>query len=70
MHIEESARWRKTRWRKSSHCDAGTCVEVARADGGVAVRDSKDPSGPTLKFTEEEWRAFVAGIRDGEFDSI
>ena len=55
-------------WRKSSHSGANGCVEVARGGDRIAVRDSKDPSGPILLFTPQEWRAFVAGVRDGEFD--
>jgi hypothetical protein len=58
-------------WRKSSHSgdNGGNCVEVARnLPGAVAVRDSKDPEGPKLVFTPDEWRAFAAGVRDGEFD--
>jgi Domain of unknown function (DUF397) len=58
-------------WRKSSHSgdNGGACVEVARnLPGAVAVRDSKDPEGPKLVFTPDEWRAFAAGVRDGEFD--
>ena len=44
-------------------------MEVARnLPGAVAVRDSKDPEGPKLVFTPDEWRAFAAGVRDGEFD--
>ncbi|MDT3444474.1 DUF397 domain-containing protein [Pseudofrankia sp. BMG5.37] len=57
-------------WRKSSHSSGnGACVEVLRlADGGRAVRDSKDPDGAVLRFTAAEWAAFLAGARDGEFD--
>jgi hypothetical protein len=55
-------------WRKSSHSGANGCVEVLHGDDQVAVRDSKDPSGPVLRFTPREWRAFLAGVRDGEFD--
>ncbi|MGH4017535.1 MAG: DUF397 domain-containing protein [Gammaproteobacteria bacterium] len=57
-------------WRKSSRSGGGgECVEVARlADGARAVRDSKDPTGPALRFTPAEWTAFTAGVRDGEFD--
>ena len=59
-------------WRKSSHSgnQGGNCVEVAHLpDGGVAVRDSKDRGGQTLVFTAAEWAAFVAGVRDGEFEA-
>jgi Domain of unknown function (DUF397) len=57
------------RWKKSSRSGAGNnCVEVADLDGGHAVRDSKNPTGPTLTFTAAEWVAFTAGVRAGEFD--
>ena len=55
-------------WRKSSHSGNNGCVEVAYGDDQIAVRDSKDLSGPMLLFTPLEWRAFLAGVRDGEFD--
>ena len=55
-------------WRKSSY-SGDNCVEVARnLPGAVAVRDSKDPEGPKLVFTPDEWRAFAAGVRAGQFD--
>lgn len=54
-------------WRRSSKCDAGSCVEVARTPGGVAVRDSKDGDGPMLQFEECAWSAFLSGVRAGEF---
>jgi hypothetical protein len=58
-------------WRKASYSSGqgGACVEVARnLPGVVAVRDSKDPSGPALTFTTDEWRDFIAGASAGEFD--
>ena len=57
-------------WRKSSRSGGGNaCVEVARLpDGGRAVRDSKHPTGPALRFTPAEWAAFTTGVRNGEFD--
>jgi hypothetical protein len=57
-------------WHKSTRSnDGGNCVEVAgNLPGVVAVRDSKDPSGPALIFTPAEWAAFTGGVKDGEFD--
>ncbi len=43
-------------------------VEIAHLPGGaVAMRSSLDPE-TVLRYTEAEWRAFVLGARDGEFD--
>lgn len=56
-------------YRVSSFCGGGSCVAVAPlADGRVAVRDTKDREQTTLHFTHEEWAAFVAGVKNGEFD--
>jgi uncharacterized protein DUF397 len=49
-------------------CDNGSCVEVAHTTDGWRVRDSKNPDGPWLSFTESEWSAFTAGVRAGHFD--
>lgn len=56
-------------WQKSSYSNGqgGACVEVADLDSGRAVRDSKDPAGPALRFTAAEWAVFTAGVRAGEF---
>ena len=59
------------RWFKSSRSNGGgECVEVAWLDGGVGVRDSKNPTGPALVFTPGEWRAFTEGVYLGEFDQL
>ncbi|MDN5913916.1 MAG: DUF397 domain-containing protein [Pseudonocardia sp.] len=57
-------------WRTSSFSSGNNeCVEVADlADGGRLVRDTKDRDGGTLAFTDGEWSAFLAGVRQGEFD--
>ena len=57
-------------FRVSSFCSGGGCVEVGRLPGGtVTVRDAKDPERATaLVFTQDEWAAFVAGVKNGEFD--
>lgn len=56
-----------TQWRKSQRCDTNACVEVALIGADVALRDSKDPDGPVLRFTRQEWDAFVAGVGAGDF---
>lgn len=52
-------------WRKSSRSNGqgGNCVEVAVRRDMIAVRDSKDPEGPTLTFAPAAWQAFVDGLR-------
>jgi len=70
------------RWVKSSASGDGgaSCVEVAVIPGDTAlsnhktgetelfvVRDSKDPHGPVLAFTPDEWQAFLIGMRQDEF---
>ena len=53
-------------WRKAtrSTSNGGNCVEVARnLPGIVAVRDSKDPHGPVLTVSADEWAAFIARLR-------
>ncbi|MFH8336984.1 DUF397 domain-containing protein [Streptomyces sp. AM6-12] len=56
-------------WVKSSYSVQNACVEVAvTANGGRAVRDSKNPSGPIHRYTPAEWTAFVQGVKAGEFD--
>jgi len=49
----------------------GNCVEVASLPGdGIGIRDSKDSDGPVLRFTPDEWNAFLGGVRNGEFDQL
>ena len=57
-------------WVKSSlSFSNGNCVEVASLPGGeIGVRNSRDSEGPVLRFTSDEWHAFLGGIRNGEFD--
>lgn len=53
-------------WRKSSYSgnNGGACVEVARnLPGVVAVRDSKNPEGPSLAFAPANWRAFARRVK-------
>ncbi len=59
-------------WRKSARSNAsGNCVELAQLpEGGVALRNSRDPEGPALLFTRDEIMAFVHGVRAGDFDDL
>lgn len=56
-----------TVWRRASECSSADCVEVGVTEGQYLVRDSKDPAGPVLAFTSDEWVMFVAGVKAGEF---
>ena len=56
-------------WRTSSYSGGnGECVEVAALDGVVAVRDSKDPTGPVLLVAPGAFAAFVRAAAHGEFE--
>ncbi|WP_346538357.1 DUF397 domain-containing protein [Micromonospora sp. DPT] len=58
-------------WRKSTRSQTSNCVEVAPLGAGpavIALRDSKDPSGPVLLFNRAGWLGFVGGAKNGQFD--
>lgn len=60
-------------WKKSSYSQnaGGNCVEFADLTAisrCVAIRDSKDPSGPALLFSPAAFSDFVADVAVGRFD--
>ena len=58
-------------WRKARRSmNAGNCTEVAVAAGVVAVRDSKDPHGPVLRYSAGSWRSFLVTAKMGNLDSL
>ena len=73
LHAEEPVRPAAgCTWTKSSLSHAnGNCVEIANIAGGqVGMRDSKNIAGPVLGISPEKWRAFLGGVRNGEFDNF
>ena len=59
-------------WRKAKLSQgASNCVELAETfEGEVAMRNSRDPDGPVLRFTREEVAAFLDGAKKQEFDDL
>ncbi|MGE5290062.1 MAG: DUF397 domain-containing protein [Micromonosporaceae bacterium] len=60
-------------WRKSTYSNAsGNCVEVAAVTSAgvaaVAVRDSKDPHAREVRFHADQWKAFLARVKEGGLD--
>jgi hypothetical protein len=43
-------------------------VEVAFAGERVLIRNSRDAGGPVVAFDRAEWAAFVAAVKDDEFN--
>lgn len=62
---------KRNEWHKASASNnGGSCVEVMETDDDAfLLRDTKDNgTGPVLRFTRAEWRAFLAGVSAGEFN--
>ena len=55
-------------WAKSARCESSHCVETAKLDDAMAMRNSTAPT-TTLTIPAADWAAFVAGVRAGEFDN-
>ena len=57
------------KYRKSTHSGTGgSCVEVADGESGRFLKDTKNPDVPPFFFNEDEWTAFISGVKAGEFD--
>lgn len=69
---ELSAQLRQVRWQKSRYSNSqGSCVEMGLLPGGdIAVRNSRDPGGPALVYTQAEIQALLQGAKDGDFDNL
>jgi hypothetical protein len=56
------------RWKKSSKCETGACVEAADLGESIGVRNSTHPDGMITLFSKSQWADFVAGAKNGDFD--
>lgn len=66
MFLHRTGTWRKA----TCSTGAGACVEVAPTVDGVVLRDSKQPNGAVLAYDRAEWRAFLTGVKHGDFDGV
>jgi hypothetical protein len=57
-------------WRISRLCESGACVGVARQGEFVLIGNTDSPEAPVSQFTSQEWSAFVAGVKLGDFDDL
>lgn len=57
-------------WRTARTCDGGGCVQVAASGPMVLIADSKAPGGPALSYTVAEFREFIIGAKNGDFDDL
>ncbi|MFF8610167.1 DUF397 domain-containing protein [Streptomyces sp. NPDC015346] len=58
-------------WRKSSFSEDsdGNCLELATHGGDILVRESDDPE-VVVRTSPQKLRAFLAGVKAGEFDDL
>jgi hypothetical protein len=56
-------------WRRANRSQqGGNCVEVANLSQVIAVRDSKNPGGAKLIFSDESWRWFADRVKRGRYE--
>lgn len=57
-------------WYIPQACEGGACIGVARSGDSVLIGNAGQPEGPVGVFTTDEWRAFLVGVKSGDFDAI
>jgi Domain of unknown function (DUF397) len=70
MPLAESddPKYARLQWRTATASGGGDCVQVARTENEIAVRDSKNPDGGLQLHGRTEWAGFVVRVRTGDFD--
>ena len=68
--VVNQTQFKDSEFMKSSHTggDRWACVEVAIRPTVVGVRHTRDPLKTTLEYTPDEWKAFIKGVKEGQFD--
>ena len=56
------------KWMRSSFCESNACMEVNDTEEGVVILRSSEVPDLTLPISTEEWEAFKAGVKAGDFD--
>jgi hypothetical protein len=56
-------------WRVSRTCESGACIQVARKGESVLIGNTNQP-GLVNEFSADEWRHFLMGAKNGDFDGI
>ena len=56
-------------WQKSSYCQGGECAEATKKGDVIALRNSTNPRRE-VRYSTEEWRSFIQGVKSGEFDHL
>jgi predicted secreted Zn-dependent protease len=57
-------------WLTALSCNGGACVQVATDQNSILIRNSRQPDGPLVEYTPEEWHEFVSGVKKGDFDGL
>lgn len=67
-HVDNASTLPVAWWKSSASMAQSDCVECGVVDDlTVAVRDSKNPTGPALLLTRRRMSAFVTAVADGRF---
>lgn len=57
-------------WYMAERCESGACVQIGTLGESILIRSTIDPDGHWVALSRDEWQAFVAGVKGGDFDSL